>query len=82
MGKSPLPLEATPIRSKQSCLTKSSRSRTPSCSVELRESSIYVSTKTRVTPTIFGTSISKEVSQLPEDIITNSSEIVTEVFQQ
>jgi len=83
LSKSPLPSEATPIRSKQSCLTKSSTSRTLDSSSKLPESSISISTETPITPTISGTSISKEeVSQLPEDIITNISETITKVVQQ
>ena len=83
MSKPNLLPKATPIRSKRSNLTESSKSRTPSFLVELPKSSIYVSTETLVTPTIFGTSVSKEeVSQLPKDISTNPIEIVTEVVQQ
>ncbi len=82
MRKSPLPLEATPIRTKQSLLTKSSTSRTPSSSSKLPESSVLVSTETPVTPTISITSIPKEeVSQLPEDISTNPSETIIEFFK-
>ena len=42
--KLPLPPEVTPIRAKQSRLTESSTSRTPSSSSELLESPILVST--------------------------------------
>ena len=79
-SKPPLPPEATPIRTKQSRLTKSITSRTSSSSSELPESYISVSTETPVTPTISGTSVSEgEVSQLPENISTDPSETVTEV---
>ena len=83
MKKFPLPPKVTPIRVKRSCLTEFSTSRTPSSSSELPKSSIPVSIETPVTPTISDTSIPKEeVSQLPKDISTDPSEIVTKVVQQ
>ncbi len=58
--KLPLPPEATPIQTKWSRLTESSTSRTSSSSSKLPESSILVSTKTPVTPTISSTSVPEE----------------------
>ena len=81
--KPPLPLKSTPIQAKRSHLTKSSTSRAPSSSSELPKSYTSVSIETLVTPTISGTFVpEEEVSQLPEDISTNPSVTVTEVFQQ
>lgn len=80
--KPPLLPEAIPILSKQSHLTESSTSRTSSSSSKLPKASILASTETRVTPSIFGTSISDgEISQLLEDISIDPSETVTEIVQ-
>lgn len=77
-----MPPEATPIWAKWSHLTESSTPRTPSYSFELPKSYVLISTETPVTPTIYGTSVlEEEVSQLPKDISTDSSETVTEVVQ-
>ena len=77
--KPPLPLEATPIRSKRSHLTESSTSQTYG-SFELPKTPISVSTVTQVTPIITSIFVTKvESPQLLEDTRSEPSEIVTQV---
>ena len=58
-NKLPLLPEATPIRSKRSCLTGSSTSQTSGSSSKLLETPIPVSTVTPVTPIVTGTSVTE-----------------------
>ena len=83
VSKLPLSREATPIQSKQSCLTGSSTSQASGSSSELLETPILVSTVTPVTPTITGTFVSEvEPLQLPKDTKSELNEIITQVVQQ
>jgi len=78
MSKLPLPLEATAIRSKRSCLTGSSTSQASGSSSQLPKTPTLESNVTPVTPKVTGTSVTKvESSQLPKETRTQSSEMIT-----
>ena len=77
-SKLPLPLEATPIWSKLSHLTRSSTSQASSSSSELLETPIPISIVTPVTPMVTSTSVTEVGSpQLPKETRVESIETVT-----